>query len=502
MFVRKKNNPSGVISVQVIDKSLGKYRVVKTIGSSSAHQEVEVLVLQAKEWIKTQSRQLEFDFTCTRAQTESLLDHILQIRPCGIELLLSPLFDSIGFNAIPDDLFRRLALLRLSYPVSKMRAQAYLSRHHYLHLTVWQIYRYLDRLHRTQKGQIQEISYRHVQKILGGEIRIVFYDVTTLYFESDAGDDLRTPGFSKEGRHQNPQILLGLLVSIDGYPLAYEIFEGNKFEGHTMLPVIEEFKKKYKIEQMVVVADSGLMSDNNVSELADKGYEFILGARIKNESRAIKEKILSLKLSDGQTAIVIRGDLRLIIGYSELRAKKDRYNREKGLFKLEKKIHSGRLTKAHINNKGYNKYLKMEGDVYISIDRTKLGEDARWDGLKGYLTNSTLSNAAVMENYKQLWKIEKAFRVNKHNLKIRPVFHRVKRRIEAHICISFVAYMLYKELERQLKMKGSVLSPERALEIAESIYAIAIKVPNSNEIITKTIVLSDEQKMLANLFNF
>src|SRR5690606_39235015 len=137
-------------------------------------------------------------------------------------------------------------------------------------------------------------------------INVVFYDVTTVYFEIDNEDELRKPGFSKEGKHQNPQIVLGLLVSKNGYPLAYDIFEGNKFEGHTMLPLIDEFKEKYNLEQLIIVADSGLLSNQNVIELQEKNYEFILGARIKNESKSIKQKILSLKLENGESTIIKR----------------------------------------------------------------------------------------------------------------------------------------------------------------------------------------------------
>ena len=169
-------------------------------------------------------------------------------------------------------------------------------------------------------------------KILGNVISIVFYDVTTLYFQIDDEDEIRKRGFSKEGRHQNPQIVLGLLVSVGGYPLSYEIFEGNKFEGHTMLPIIESFKVKYNLDKLVIVADSGLLSNQNIADLQKKGYEFILGARIKNETGTIKEKILSLGLKDGESKIINKQNpLRLIISHSDKRAKKDMHNRERGI---------------------------------------------------------------------------------------------------------------------------------------------------------------------------
>jgi transposase len=324
--------------------------------------------------------------------------------------------------------------------------------------------------------------------------------VTTLYFEIDQEDGLRKTGFSKEGKHQNPQIVLGLLVSKNGYPLAYEIFEGNKFEGHTMLPVIDAFKSKYKFDQLIIIADSGLLSNNNIIELQTNQYQFILGARIKKESKNIKEKILSLSLKNGESAIIDKEDLKLIVTYSDDRAKKDRYNREKGLRKLEKHIRSGRLTKASINNRGYNKFLKLEGDIAVSIDANKIKADSCWDGLKGYLSNAKLSKDEIIDNYQHLWQIEKAFRIVKTDLKIRPIYHRLSRRIEAHICISFTAYKVYKELERQLHEMKSNISPMKAIEIAENIFEVSIKLPQSGKFLKKTLLLTEEQKLLNSLF--
>src|SRR5690606_30123822 len=154
---------------------------------------------------------------------------------------------------------------------------------------------------------------------------------------------------------------------------------------------------------------------------------------IKNESQPIKEKILSLNLQNGKSAVIKKGALKLIVTYTDKRAKKDKYNREKGLRKLEKRIRSGKLTKSNINNRGYNKYLKLEGEISMIIDKEKFDQDAKWDGLKGYLTNAKLKKEQILENYNHLWKIEKAFRIAKTDLKIRPIFHRKQRRIEAHI---------------------------------------------------------------------
>ena len=502
MFVRQKKNKSGVISVQVIDKSSGRYKVLKTIGSSDNPLEIKALVVKAKEFIKETTGAQEFDFSDSNQFIQSALNNISSHKLAGIDLVLGKIFDEIGFNQIEDELFKDLVLYRLVYPKSKLKTTEYLYRYTQKNYSEDDVYRYMDKLYSTEKELVQQISYKHTQSILNDEINVVFYDVTTVYFEIDNEDELRKTGFSKEGKHRNPQIVLGLLISKNGYPLAYDIFEGNKFEGHTMLPLIDAFKEKYDLSQLVIVADSGLLSNKNVIELQEKSYQFILGARIKNESKIIKDKILSLDLKNGESTIIKKGDLELIITYSDKRAKKDKHNRERGLKKLEKRIRTGKLTKASINNRGYNKYLKLEGQISVVIDKNKFEQDAKWDGLKGYLTNAKLSKDEILENYQHLWRIEKAFRVAKTDLKIRPIYHRKQKRIEAHICLTFVAYKVYKELERQLKEKKSDLSPEKVIEILQSIYQIEIKNPINNESIKKTILLTDEHRQIQSLFDF
>lgn len=502
MFIRKKKNASGKISVQVIDKSSGKYNVIKTVGCSDNPVEISALFQEAQKWIKDKTGIVELDFTDEEKLFQRMFDSIDCLKLVGLELLLGNIFDEIGFNKIKDEIFRQLVIYRVAFPQSKLKTTEYLYRYQQIDWNEDMLYRYLDKLHRKQKSIVQQISYEHTLRLLGNDISVVFYDVTTLYFEIEEGDELRKTGFSKEGKHQNPQIVLGLLVSKGGYPLAYDVFEGNQFEGHTLLPVINSFKEKYKINKLVVVADSGLMSGKNIEHLIESHYEFIIGARIKNENRELQKQILTLQLKNGQSAVIHKGDLRLIITYSDSRAKKDAHNREKGIKKLEKKINKGKLTKASINNRGYNKFLEMHGDVSVSLNAGKIKTDQLWDGLKGYITNTNLSNDTIIENYAQLWQIEKAFRITKTDLRVRPVYHRLPHRIEAHICICFVAYKLYKELERKLKESEANISATKALEIAENIFEIQIESPITKKKVRKTLLLTDEQKYLASLFNF
>lgn len=503
MFVRKKKNPSGIVSVQVIDKSSGRYKVAKTIGSSSEPAEVDQLVRLGYQWIASYGGQLALDLDDEVQQVEDFLDGIEQISVAGTQRLLGRIYDQIGFDQISDPVFRILVISRICFPASKRKTAEYLRRYHFFNLDPQHIYRYMDRLYNEHKQQVQQISFEHTRAVLGGAIHVVFYDVTTLYFEIDRDDDLRKAGFSKDGKHRHPQVVLGLLVSAGGYPLAYKIFKGNTYEGHTLIKVLDEFKQDYNLEDLIVVADSAMLSKANIEQLDEGGYRYILGGRIKNEPAPIKKKILALRLSNGKSAAIEKsGGTRLIVSYSDKRAKKDQRNRQKGVERLTKRLKSGKLTKSSLNKRGYNKFLELDGEVHVRLDESKIAEDKRWDGLKGYQTNTDLSKQEVIDNYRQLWKIEKGFRITKHDLKIRPFYHRLPRRIHAHVCISFAAYKVYKELERQLQAKKSDLSPEQAIEIAKSIYAIRVRTPTTNQTITKVLYLTEKQQELAKLFNF
>lgn len=312
---------------------------------------------------------------------------------------------------------------------------------------------------------------------------------------------MRKTGFSKEGRHKNPQIILGLLVSLGGYPLAYCIHEGNKYEGHTMLPVVTEFVHKYSLEDFIVVADSGLMNGDNIADLEANGYKYIIGAKIKTESKKIKERILNQPKDDRRMVEYGKGDgRRLLVGYTDDRARKDAYNREKGVRRLEKAYRRGTLTKENINKRGYNKFLTMEGDVKVSIDYDKLEADTKWDGLKGYLTNTDIPASQVYAAYHNLWHVERAFRISKSKIEIRPMSHFTRKRIEAHVCICFVALKVYKELERLLKLSNINMSVDKVLALAQSIVTIQLTLPQNKQTISRTMLMKRHQR-IATLFS-
>lgn len=480
MFIRKKKNKSGSITVQILHKHQGKNHIIKTVGTSNDDQEIGSLYQQAQVLIPELFNQLSlYEEESPKVGVVKMLNND-DIRVVGPDIIFGRIFDKLGFNAIPDELFKDLAISRITHPGSKLKLAEYLQENGKQNIQVDRIYRFLDKLNTKYKSQVEEISFIHTKKLLGGKIGVVFYDMTTIYFESSQPDDFRMTGFSKDGKHNHPQIYLGLLVGVNGYPIGYEIFEGNTYEGHTLIPVLQRFQSRFELDKPIVVADAGLLSTDNLNKLIANGYTFILGARIKNESKHIIQKIMNLNLADGQIGQIDKDDQTILyISYSNKRAMKDASNRERGLKRLEKSLNAGRLTKSNINNRGYNKYLKIEGDIKIEINYDKFYDDARWDGLKGYVTNTDIPGTQVIDSYKNLWKIEKAFRISKTDLKIRPIYHRLRDRIEAHICISFVSYVLYKELENVLYEYKSNISIAKAIEVTKKIYEITITDDNN-----------------------
>jgi transposase len=506
MFVRKKENKSGSVSVQVISKTNG-YRVLKTLGSARDPQEIDRLVELGRVFVDRQGGYRSL-FPEDQHDNAVVLDfvqnlHNASIRTIGPELVFGRLFDEIGFDAIPEQLFRDVVIARLVYPTSKAKTVDYLYRYRGKAVSVQSIYRFLDRLRSRYFQQAQQIAYRHSLSILK-RINVVFYDMTTLYFEAEDEDDLRKIGFSKDGKFQNPQIMLGLLVSENGYPIGYDIFEGNTFEGKTLLPVLQQIQKQYDIGKPVVIADAAMLSKDNINTLDREKYPFIVAARIRNESEPVQRDIISkcLGMSDGQSVVITKeGGHRLIVTYSEKRAKKDAYNRDRGVKRLRKRIGSGQLTKEHLNNRGYNKFLRLQGELTVELDEAKIVEAAKWDGLKGYLTNTKLSVSEVVKNYAELWQVEKAFRISKTDLRVRPMYHRRRRRIESHILIAFVAYAIYKELERRLTKAGIPLSPQRVAELTHTMYEMCIRLPDAPEIQRILLKMDADQQRVYDLLH-
>ena len=506
MFVRKRKNRSGSTSVVVVSKCRGRFVEKKNFGTAVTEDEVNRLYSEACQWLSANGGQQSLDFEDVKGREQEETQRVIANMDAalinGTQLLLNRIYDNIGFSRIHDEVLRHLVIARVSQPASKAATVDYLKSYYDEDVDLNRVYRYMDRLYKTQQELVQQISVEHTRKILGGRIGLMFYDVTTLYFETARTDDLRESGFSKDGKTAESQVVLWLLVSEGGYPLSYSLFNGSQYEGYTMIPMIDDFKQRFNLgEDFIVVADSGLMNARNVKLLHDAGYRYIIGARIKSEDCSVKEWILGQEKIDGCFFEHERKEGgRLIVGYSEVRAKKDAYNRNRGVARLRKAYSSGKLTKGQVNRRGYNKFLEVSKDVEVTINEDKIAQDSKWDGLKGYITNTELDAERVVAQYHGLWVVERAFRVSKGTLGMRPMFHFTEKRIEAHVCICFVAYKVYKELERIIRLAGIRMSVGEVINVARTIITLRVNMPENGKVYVKTLFLTQKQKVVEPLF--
>jgi len=399
----------------------------------------------------------------------------------------------ISFKKREDtEIFKALVISRLLYPGSKLYLLDYYHIYKKQKIDKNRIYRFLDTIYKDDlKSQIEECVFHHTKKIMKGAITVTFYDVTTLYFESESEDDLRRIGFSKEGKLARPQIQLGLFTTLQGYPLSYEVYEGNKYEGHTLIDILKKFQEKFELtSKPIVVTDRGMLNNDNIAYLEKNGYKYILAAKIKNISNEIKEQIANLTFLDDATIHTLQIDKeikykganeqkqtlqthqRVILSYSSQRAKKDKYTRDKALQKIEAKL-SKSITKSDLKLSYYAKYLDIDDkcDIKYKLNPTKILDDAKLDGIKGFITNDfTLRVNEIIEHYQNQYDVEKAFRISKTDLKIRPIYHRLETRIKAHILISFISYAVYKEFERKIKASNIDIKFKLTFEYIKTMY--------------------------------
>ena len=516
--VRKKKNQSGSISVQIVDRTNRGYKVVETLGCSDDEIEIDKLHQKAILRINDLSQNLfskSLDETSEKLLLKKLLSKLTtqDFIPIGDELIFGKIFNNIGCNNLFNNvksirkqedknfLFKSLVISRLLYPGSKLELINYLSYFKNIDITSDKIYRFLDTLYQDEiKSRIETCVFEHTKRVMNGEIIVTFYDVTTLYFESESEDDLRRVGFSKEGKIARPQIQLGLFTTLEGYPLSFEVYEGNKYEGHTLIDVLKKFEDRFQLDKKpIVVADRGMLNNDNIAYLENNNYKYILAYKIKNISNDLKEKIKNLTFIDDNVTHniefkkvipfadendkkqTINVNQRLVLSYSTQRAKKDKYNRTKAIQRLEDKIKSSKtITKKDLKLSYYAKYIDLDDNnskITFNINNQKIIEDEKLDGIKGFVTNDfTLTANEIIEHYNNQYEVERAFRISKTDLKIRPIYHRLETRIKAHILISFVSYAIYKEFERKLKINDVKFNFSQKLlrKIIEHLIALKI----------------------------
>ena len=504
MFVRIKSTPNSPRkSVQIV-QSMRKadkvtQKIIRYVGIAVDDYELEKLTLLA-ESIKTKleadNQQLLFSpdelakinlESHERNKKESDKDYTVNLKNLieeqriisGIHDVYGKLFDDLDCKSIIKNparnksavsIFKEIVLARIANPLSKHATVDLLEENFGVMLNLDRVYRMMDKLDNESVEKLNDLMYRHTLDLFGGKIDVLFFDCTTVYFESFTEDEFKKNGYSKDLKFNQPQVLLALMVTKDGLPIGYEAFSGDTYEGHTLIPALEKLKKKYTLDKVIYVADAGMLNKNNVAELESletKGFEYIVGARLKGIPKDLQKKVVDLNnykdtASGYKTARFDYNGRQLIVNYRESRAKKDAHDREEAIIKLKKKIVRNKNPKEYLSHYGYKKYIKVEGESTLSLYEEKIKEDSLWDGLHGVVTNSKeLQDTEVIEHYTNLWQVENAFRLTKHDLKVRPIYHWKEKRIKAHLALSFTAYALIKHLEYRVRLQYIKLSPEK-----------------------------------------
>lgn len=532
MFVRiKKSSSRKNTAVQLVEgvrdpiSNKVKQTVVRHIGSASDETEIAKLV-ELGEFIKAEieaTKQPNFFSSEALAEiaTESKnlvqtteqdykIDDIRRLAQesraiLGIHEVYGKLYDNLGFNKIlynparqlhAQSIIRNIVLARIANPQSKRESVNFLASDYGIELKLDSVYGSMDKIDDNAIDKIQTYATCAAQTLFPEKIDVLFYDATTLYFESFTEDELRAKGFSKEHKFNETQILLSIFVTKKGIPVGYEVFPGSTYEGHTLLRSLDGLKKRFSIDNIIFVADSGMLNAENLGLLEEAGYKYIVGARIKNIGKAVTNAILDEEgyVNFGHNVEAYRGKIisvpqkaehdsdddskisrNLVVTYSDKRARKDANDRAVALQKLTKKLNKSRSIKPMVGASGWKKYLQIEGDSTVSIDLAKLEAARVWDGLHGVITNIENPNISeIMDHYRGLWQVEETFRVSKHDIKIRPIYHWNPDRIRAHMAICFMALVCIRHLEYRVSLREK-LSPEKIRKALTSVDVTKVR---------------------------
>jgi len=530
MFIRVKSTPNSPRkSVQIVHSqrigSKVKQKIIKHVGVALDDKELQELKslaaslkaeLESKNQLPLYSPQEIEDMTsraCNKKAKESvntedainredyevnLLDVLEEDRVIkGVHDIYGKLYDEINLKSIIPNPNRHVAiakalkeivLARVANPDSKSGSVDMLSSKFGVNLNLKTVYRMMDMIDDKQVKKLNKLVLDKTKTLLDDKIDVIFFDATTLYFESftedidnpeDKDEAIRKNGYSKDGKFNQPQVVLALLVTKQGLPVGYKAFSGDTFDGHTIIPSLKEIEGEFKVDKIVYVADAGMFNKTNLEEFdKNKNMTYIVGAKIKTMSKVFKEQILKTddftELNDDTKVKTLdyKGK-KLLVSYSKKRAKKDKHDREKAITKLKKRLEDSKSVKSQLSNNGYKKYLQLESndknsscDLSITLNEEKILEDEAWDGLKGIVTNNmALSNEELIHQYSNLWQVEESFRITKHDLKIRPIYHWKPSRVKAHLAISFMAYALVRYLEYRVRLQYKKLSPEKIRQI-------------------------------------
>jgi transposase len=475
-FIRKVKTSSGATAVQIAYKVGG--RIVKIIHIGSAHNKEELDLLVAIARKRLFANQLEL-----LPQTDPLQIKTKRTFSALLWNTLQEQYAELGFDQLNDEVFEALCLSRIVEPTSKLDSLRVLDDLGVDPLDRNQLYRSLVKASKLDyRKAISQACFQHVGKT---RLTLVLYDVTTLYFEVQEEDEYRKPGMSKE-RRLEPQIIIGLLVDQNGFPLGLQSFEGNKAETKTLLPVIQGFLAQNGLTKTTIVADAAMMSESNLAALSEAGYTYIVGSRLHKVPYDIAEYQKIGELSDQQIMVEKKEGYRVIYQYRAKRAAFDKRNIEKQVAKAMKVI-SGQVPTSK------TKFLSIVAKKK-QLNQKLIDKAKALAGVKGYVTNLDIPDKQVIAYYHQLFHVEATFRMAKSDLRARPIFHQTREAIEAHLTIVFAALAISKNIERKagisIKQFVKLLRPIRS----------SIVMFNEKEILAEPIIPEPVSEVLKRLF--
>jgi len=484
--VRKTKTASGATAVQVVRYEHRKVVVLKHVGSARSAEEITALTESAIAWIERATTQRSFFPKASRRVLSLATTRYRGVTHAFAHTVLSDIAARCGFTALRSSLLLDLAIMRIVEPCSKLRSIALLQRYFGISYAERSVYRTLPRL-LACKPTIERLAIAFARRELSCDLSFVLYDVTTLYFEAFTADDLRVPGFSKDQKPQQPQIVVGLLVTPQGFPLGSEVFRGNTFEGKTMLPVLEAFRAAHRSTTCTVVADAGMLSFENLSELRDRGCSYIVGARMASCSSAVIERACTaLGQRDEATVRIPTEHGDLICAFSAVRYRKDTHELDRQVARAEALVAAkepGRRAR----------FVTARGASY-GLHEERIARARALLGIKGYYTSipkERTTDAEIIAHYRGLWHVEQAFRMSKSDLATRPIFHHTEDAIRAHVLICFLALAIGKYLE---------ITAERSLrqvvDLLKSVTDITLVNTTTNRTVTIRSECSDAVQFL------
>lgn len=454
------------------------------------HQRLEMEIVHSRSLFSPEEAQRQLaearQALASDAKTPALHVNLAQLRETqrivtGVHDVYGAIYDELGLDRLlpparyraSNRVLRQIVLARLANPCSKRRSVAMLTEQMGVELSLPAVYRMMDHLDAARIAKLNRKALRVAQALLPAPLQLWLFDCTTLYFESFVADDLKQPGYSKDGKVKESQVVLALAVTAEGLPVGYEVFPGKQYEGQTLLSMVQRLCREHGIASATVVADRGMLSKANLQQLRDAHIHYVVGARLKSLPQRLQAQVTERtrysspaggRVGDDEVTLAefAHGAERLVVSHSSKRARKDRRTRVEAVWRLRGKLRASDRPKQWLTNRGNARYLRLEGESRVALDRARYEAQAQWDGLHGVITDlPSVAALDVLGFYRDLWVVEETFRVTKHDLRARPMFHWTAPRIHAHLAIAFMSLMCVRHLQYRLKVQDQSLSADQ-----------------------------------------